>query len=301
MAKPRVWDERARFKKTLELLQRLHPEYEPPSSYDPDAEPERALRAKQAELAFKRRAEKENKELLAFAKELIAGVATDQSKQDELAAALASLLPSVRWDWNSRQGIIPDASLPIVGGVQPTPGQMRATLKEGLRHAEALRDWYRALPVALLMHFTVPIGQGQSSGDDPLVGLIIELLTETLARYASQYEAKPGRKPGRRFAAQYSAWWIICFLDRHLRSLSVAKRRDFIFHCLHKLGVDCPNQKDDQGDFNTWFDEAETLATQHSRRQKAALSLAADDSEDRALLKRITFDDLRAPKGSAET
>lgn len=156
MPRPRMFTEGVRREKTAELLQQIHPEYVPPSN-DPPIRGERARGAKQAEAAFKRRTEAENKRWLTSAVRLIADVTTDQSVQDELVTALASLFASVRWEWKARRNTIPNASLPIVGGVQPTHGQMRDTLKEGLTDARKLLDWYRRLPAALLTRVTAPM------------------------------------------------------------------------------------------------------------------------------------------------
>src|SRR6516162_2660731 len=48
-----------------------------------------------------------------------------REQRADIAAAISGLiaiLGEVRWEWRSRREIIPDASLPVLGGVQPTHG-----------------------------------------------------------------------------------------------------------------------------------------------------------------------------------
>jgi hypothetical protein len=259
MPRPRKFTEAVRRERARERLRRLHPEWEPPTVaspvYDAQADTERNRRAQQARATFDEQTENENRRVLAIARKLIDTIATDPSKKGEFAAELAGLFTQVRWHWNHGRDRIPDPMLPRLGGAQPTHGEMRTTLDEGLRHATALRDWYRSLPPALLRSITVPMEPEPSPSDDPPIGVVVERLAEILGRVAEQYEPKPGRQSGERYAAQRAAYWLVWFLDRRLPNLAEAQRHSFIFDCLRELGIPCPDLRYDPGDFKTWFAE----------------------------------------------
>lgn len=189
----------------------------------------------------------------------------DSHRQD-LALELSAQFPEIRWEWQTGSEIEPDRSLPILGGVQPTQGEMRATIDAGLKHALRLRDWYRCLPHGLLLKQTVPMTTPpQQNEQAPALGVVIEQLAGTLEALATRYNPKRGRQPGRRAVAQRAARKLIWFIDRHAPNAPIAKRQEFVFRCMQKLGIDCPNPEDDQNDFNEWFGEVEALARSRPR------------------------------------
>jgi hypothetical protein len=177
------------------------------------------------------------------------------SEPGKAICELAGILVVVRWHWQVRQDIEPDRSLPILGGVQPTHGEMHVTLEAGLKHAEKLRDWYRSLPAALLLKATVPFAE-----ESPVLGVVIERLTETLALLAAEHKPQLGRQPGRRAVAQSAARYLIRFVDRHAPDASTEAHRTFVFRAMRGLGIDCPDLRDDPRDFASWFSEVEALA-----------------------------------------
>jgi len=260
MPRPRKFTEVVARERVRQHVRELYPEYEPPTEapllYDREAAAEDNRRAEKARAEFDRRTEKERKDMLALAARLIPVLELPQRREEELVAELGALLAEVRWEWRSRREIIPDVSLPILGGVQPTSGEMRITLEPGRRHAEKLRDWYRSLPATLLSKARVPFTEEESHA----VGLVIELLAETLASLVDQYQAKPGRQLGERIVAQSAAVWLVRFMDRHAPDVSLECRRLFMFNCMRQLGIPCPDCRADPGDFNVWFDGAEVLA-----------------------------------------
>ena len=171
---------------------------------------------------------------------------------DELVSELEGIVIEARWHWKTRQKGMP--GLPNLGGVQPTHGEMRATLQAGLEHAERQRGWYRSLPVALLSETVVTFAEGGT----PL-GVVIERLPEALAQMAAEHKVL-GRPPGRRVAAQAAATWLIAFVDRRAPKISEKQRKKFVFLAMRALGVDCPSLDDDPGDFAVWFAEVEAMA-----------------------------------------
>jgi hypothetical protein len=237
----------------------LFPEYEPPTLAPPgndrEAVAEHNRRTERTRAQFDKRTEKETKRLSSLAADLIPALKLPQPRQKELTAELGPLLANVRWEWRNRREIAPDASLPVLGGVQPTQGEMHATLDAGLKQAERLRDWYCSLPTGLLMNVTVSL-----TGESPALGVVIEPLVETFVSVADQYQGKPGRQPGERLVAQRAACWLVLFMDKQAPGVTLANRRLFMFKSMQKLGIPCPNLRDDPGDFNGWFDEVEALA-----------------------------------------
>ena len=175
MTRPPKFTEPVARERRRERLRELYPEYEPPkvapTLYDGNAASVDKHRAERARSEFDKRSEKERKALAALAADLIPVLEPPQQQQKELVAELGELLAVVRWEWKSRRAIIPDALLPILGGVQPKHGEMRATLMAGLKHAEKLRDWYRSIPAALLYTTTVSFAH-----ENPALGLVIERL-----------------------------------------------------------------------------------------------------------------------------
>jgi hypothetical protein len=260
MPRPRKFTETVRRERTRERLRRLHPEYEPPDEAPEVSKSDAAAeRNRRAHAAYSVRTEKEAKRLDAIARKLISTLEADQAKQTTPVAALTELLGIVLRDWNHLRDFTPDPLLPVLGGAQPTYGEMRVTLDKGLRHAMALRNWHRKLAGALLLHITMPI-RSEPTDDDPAIGVVIERLAETLARAAARYEPKPGRKTGERHAAQRAAGWLIRFMHRDFPNLAVKQRRIFVYRCLCELGITCPSLYDDPGDFNAWYAEAESRA-----------------------------------------
>jgi hypothetical protein len=257
--RPRKFTEAVADERRLERLRVLFPEYEPPTVAPPgndrEAVAEHKRRAEQARAQFDKRTEKERKHLLSLAADLIPALELPQPRNKELVSELGALLANVRWEWRSRRKIAPNPSLPVLGGVQPTYGEMNVTLKPGLKYAKKLRDWYCSLPTGLLMNVTIPLAD-----ESPALGVVIERLDETLASVADQYQGKPGHQPGERLVAQGAARWVVWFMDRQAPGARIANRRLFMFKCMHQLGIPCPNLPDDPGDFNAWFDEVEALA-----------------------------------------
>jgi hypothetical protein len=184
------------------------------------------------------------------------------AERKEVEEALLAVLKEARWEWRKRHEIKSDPSLPVIGGVQPTHGEMHATLTSGLKHAIALRDWRRSLPSGLLLNQTVPMTTPPPDEMAPTLGVVIERLAETLAALALQHEHKRlrGQQPGRRVAAQQAVRWLIWFMRRYAPDSPQAMRRKFLFGCMRELGITCPNLEEDPGDFAIWFDEAETFA-----------------------------------------
>jgi hypothetical protein len=278
MPRPKRFTETVRRERTRDRLRRLHPEYAPPDEapaiFNSDAEAERN---RQAHAAYGARI-KEARRLGAIARKLIPIVEADQAKQNEYAGILASLFVTVRWDYKAGRDHIPDPSLPVLGGAQPTHGEMRVTLEEGLRHAMALRDWYRHLSAALLLRVRVPM-RSETTADDPSIGVVIEKLAETLTREAERYKPKPGHQLGERHAAQGAAGYLIRFVNLHFPNLTVKRRRIFVFRCLRDLGIPRPNLDLDPGDFNAWYAEAESRAG----RAAAPEDLSPDHDPDHVL------------------
>jgi hypothetical protein len=283
MPRPRKFTEVERRERTQERLRELFPGYEPPTEaplvYDAEAAAEDQRRAEAARVEFNKRTEREIKDLLAFAADAIAvlGLVANHRRAwrvGKSSADLAALLPTVKWEFQHRRSI-----------VRPTPAEMRATLADGLRHAEALRDWYRSLPDALLLNQRVSMMAEPLPGDDPpVLGVVIERLAETLSSLADQYQAEQGRQPGERAAAQGAACYLIRFMDRHAPDASIEKRREFMFQSMRKQGITCPNLRDHQGDFNKWFGEVEALARPTT---KAEMMAAPNDPTYTAALKRL--------------
>jgi hypothetical protein len=175
---------------------------------------------------------------------------------EKAISELMGFLGEVRLEWKVRNKIRPDLSLPIVGGVQPTHGEMHVTLNAGLKHAEELRDWYRSLPATLLSKSTVSFTEGS-----PAFGIVIERLAEVLAHLTAKHKPRRGPQPGRRAAAQLAARYLIRFIDRHAPDAPAEARRRFVFCAMRDLGIDLPDLRDDPGDFAIWFGEVEALAS----------------------------------------
>jgi hypothetical protein len=198
-------------------VRELYPEYEPPTEapllYDREAAAEDRRRAERARAEFERRTEHERRALSVVAANLIPEIELSQPRQQELVAELAALLTEVRWEWRSRRKIIPDVSLRVLGGVQPTRGEMHVTLGRGLGHVQKLRNWYRSLLPTPLPEPIVPLAE-----DNPVVGIVIERLAETLAS-----KTHPTLKPGLRLAEKLRNWYrslppallktVVLFLD----------------------------------------------------------------------------------------
>jgi hypothetical protein len=165
---------------------------------------------------------------------------------------LIIVLAEARLECSVRKNIKPDGSLPVIGGIQPTHGEMRATLKAGLKHAKKLRDWYRALPSTLLSKATVPFAEG-----GVLLGIVIEQLTETL-ELANKHK-RHGRPPGSRAVAQSAARYLVRYMRKHAPKARAAKRKEFMFAAARALEITCPDLDDDPSAFNEWFREVEAI------------------------------------------
>jgi hypothetical protein len=263
MPRPEKFSEAVRRQRQRERLHELYPEYVSPEYVLPTDAPaaEDQRRAEAARAEFDKRTARQTKALSAKAAKLIPVLGLPSSRQQELVTELAALLAEVHWEWRSRRKLVLDTSLPVLGDVQPTHGEMRATIKVGLQHALALRGWYRSLPAGLLLDQTVSMTAEPVPGDNPPgLGVVINRLAETFAAKADQHRPRVGRPPGERAAAQSAACWLAWFMNRHAPDAPIEEHREFMFRCLRELGIPCPNLSDDPGDFNKWFSEVEALA-----------------------------------------
>jgi hypothetical protein len=196
----------------------------------------------------------------ALAEELlrILGVPRDNASA---RSDLMIVLREARLEYNVRRNKRPDRLLPVIGGVQPTRGEVRASLKAGLRHMRKLRE---ALPPTLLPNETVPFAEG-----DIILGVVIEQLTETLAHLNKKYETIEtvdhfnkkynGRPPGSRAVAQSAARYLVRFMRKHAQEARAATRKVFLFEAASALAITCPHPNTDPGAFNKWFHEVEAL------------------------------------------
>jgi hypothetical protein len=139
---------------------------------------------------------------------------------------LTGLLGEVRWEWQVRRKI--DPSLPVIGGIQLTDGEWQITLRTLARSAKKQHDEWAA---------------------------------KKLARWAARFRPQHRRPPGRRAVAQLGARYLIRFMHKRAPDAPIKQRREFVFCAMRGLGIDVPDLEKDPGDFNTWFDEVEALAT----------------------------------------
>jgi len=189
---------------------------------------------------------------------------------DALATELAGLLANAEWEWSARRDRQPDPSLPILGDIQPTPGQMRATIDEGRDLALKLREWSRTLPTALLLNETVSMTKGGvPANNDPAVRVVIECLAEKLDRLSALYQPRRGRPPGRREVAQWVAGPLMLFAYRHAPKATKQQRREFVRACLEQMKIECPDPNDHPSDFDRWFPPVETTAARGRARELA--------------------------------
>jgi hypothetical protein len=187
-----------------------------------------------------------------------------------LATKLAGLLADAEWEWHARRDIQPDPSLPVLGDIQPTPGEMRAIIDEGLKHAQKLRKWARSLPAALLVNEAVPLTTPPyRRGPPPPLQAVIEGLAETLDRLSALYKPRRGRLPGRREVAQWAAGPLILFAYRHAPQATTEQRRTFVHACLGQIVVECPDPNDHAAEFARWFQPVETAAKRGLARSRA--------------------------------
>ena len=148
---------------------------------------------------------------------------------DELVhdiSELTGLLGEVRWEWQVRRKI--DPSLPVIGGIQLTDGEWQITLRTMARSAKKQHDDWAA---------------------------------KKLASWAARFRPQHRRPPGRRAVAQWAARYLVLFMRKRAPEASIKQRREFVFRAMRGLGIDVPDLENDPGDFNTWFDEVEALAT----------------------------------------
>jgi hypothetical protein len=178
-----------------------------------------------------------------------------------LARELAGLLLNAEWEWRARRHIQLDPSLPVLGDIQPTPGEMRATIDEGLKYAQKLREWSRSLPAALLLNEVVPLTTPPyRRGPPPPLQVVIEGLAETLARLSALYKPRRGRPPGRREVAQWAAAPLMAFAYRHAPEATAEQRREFVRECLRRVEIACPDPNDHPAEFPRWFKPVEAVA-----------------------------------------
>jgi hypothetical protein len=187
-----------------------------------------------------------------------------------LATKLAGLLLNAEWEWHARRDIQPDPSLPVLGDIQPTPGEMRAIIDEGLKHALKLREWSRSLPAALLVNEVVPLTTPPyRRGPPPPLQAVIESLAETLARLSALHKPRRGRGPGRREVAQWAAGPLVLFAYRHAPQATTEQRRTFVHACLGRVEIECPDPNNHPAKFARWFQPVETAAKRGLARSRA--------------------------------
>jgi hypothetical protein len=135
---------------------------------------------------------------------------------------------------------------------------MHAIFKEGLKHAENLRDWYSELSTALLVDFRISMYADRPANEqDPPIGVVVYRLHDALKSWTEQYHSRPGRHAGKRARAQSVACWLVWFLDRHAPGAPEGKRQDFVFRAMQRLNIPYPKGKRDS---QKWFSELEKLA-----------------------------------------
>jgi hypothetical protein len=173
------------------------------------------------------------------------------------------LLHNAAWEWQSRRDSQLDPSLPNLGGVQPTSGEMKATIEAGAKHAQKLREWSENLPSAMFHNATVLI-----PGDPPLRAVITHL-AHTFDLLSEMYYPKRGRQPGRRKVAQWLALWFMQFAYRHAPNAKRQEQREFVRECLVLLKIECPDPNDHIAEFDRWFLPVEVEAVRSHARYRA--------------------------------
>jgi hypothetical protein len=130
---------------------------------------------------------------------------------------------------------------------------MRAGLKTALRHMYEVRD---ALPPLVFSREMVSFAEG-----DIALGVVIQQLSETLERLVGEGKSKSqkGRPPGSREVAQSAARYLVRYIRKHAPEARRAKRKEFIFDTVRKLGITCPDLDNDPSAFNAWFREVEAI------------------------------------------
>jgi hypothetical protein len=178
-----------------------------------------------------------------------------------LATELAGLLLNAEWEWHARRDIQPDPSLPVLGDIQPTLGEMRAMIDEGLKRALKLREWSRSLPAALLVDAVVPLTTPPyRRGPPPPLQAVIEGLAGALDRLSALYKPHRGRPPGRREVAQWAAAPLMFFAYRYAPEATIKQRRIFVCECLGRVEIECPDPYNHPTKFARWFQPVETVA-----------------------------------------
>ena len=132
-----------------------------------------------------------------------------------IAAELADLIPPhdrrglpeilaiVRWEWNFRRDIQPDELRPRLGGVQPTPGEMKVTIEAGAKHARMLRKWSHSLLPALFHNVNVPIigGNPPATSRDRTSGAYVRPPVRSLPAKARPAAGRAACRAGSRMLA----------------------------------------------------------------------------------------------------
>jgi hypothetical protein len=194
-----------------------------------------------------------------------------------LATELDGLLLNAEWEWHGRRDIQPDPSLPVLGDTQPTPGEMRAIIDEGLKHAQKLRQWYRSLPAALLLNEVVPLTTPPyRRGPPPPLQAVIEGVAEALDRLSALHKPRRGRSPGRRQVAQWAAGPLMLFAYRHAPEATSEQRRTFVRECLDRVEIECPDPNNHPAKFARWFQPVETAAARARAREVARAFLSRE-------------------------
>lgn len=184
-----------------------------------------------------------------------------------LEKELGVLLEEARREWEAGQDIHADPSLPVLGSLQPTPGEMKATLDNGLKHARKLLAWSRSLPAGL-SNETVPLTPCASH--HPNLQVVIELLTARLARASARYKPRRGRLAGSREVAQRAAVLLMAFAFERAPKTKPTQRREFVWACLDRLGIECPSPSDHAKEFADWFRPVERLVARQRASRIAA-------------------------------
>ena len=181
--------------------------------------------------------------------------------------------------------------------IRPTRGDMRATIEAGLKHAIPLRDWARSLPPGPLLFRPVPLIEAPASDDyissrapiepsdeldpPPALGVVIERLTLALSGMAEQHKSEPGRLPGSKEAAQTAALLLLRFVNTHAAAATAKERCTFVFKCLRRIGIPCPNIDDHPADFGAWYEELEEMARPVPKPSSSSPEKRSSEIEDR--------------------
>ena len=92
------------------------------------------------------------------------------------------------------------------------------------------------------------------------LGVMIECLALAVSRMAEEHEPKPGRLPGSKATAQSAALPLLRFVNLHASAPTAKERRTFVFECLRRIEIPCPDIDNHPTDFGAWYKELEEMA-----------------------------------------